>query len=440
MKPYKLDGLVTEDAYIARNEVIDGEYDFESALELYPASILNLFGERVNPSPWNTRPEELHVFNMNDINVDGDSIAVNFSLNLDETFPDRPGGMFDMLNVLPGVSVLDKYINFETSYRFAPNPLEFRRVFTGWTLDQEGREPFDPREPINEKTTVYAQWLENHTVRFMSNYPGSNTNPFATVTIPNGQSIDNNAIGTIMPTHPIRVGYALVGWDENPMGEDIPFTPDTTINNDMTVYAQWSPNEIRTITFDLAGGNIEGVPANVERQVRDGQSISNATAPPINNTMPDEPTRLGFIFDDWEVTTSDVTDVDIEQIFTSEEIHTQIITGGNITITARWRADPAFLNVSVPTNVFFQSNHIDETELESQKFTITNNSIVGVHVDVDNFTTREATGKNLITNLDIVSTKENATPVQLITNGTIEQTLGGRLLSLPGDERGNFSV
>ena len=89
------------------------------------------------------------------------------------------------------------------------------------------------------------------------------------------------------------------------------------------------------------------------------------------------------------------------------------------------------MNVSVPTSLFLQSNHLDAQTLESQTYTITNNSIIGVHVDVDNFRITNYAGTELITSLNIVSTVTGAIPVPLISNSALVSS-GGRLLSLPG--------
>ena len=269
-------------------------------------------------------------------------------------------------------------------------------------------------------------------------------------TVRNGQTIANSSFDNTMPEDPIRLGYTFIKWQVTQRPGNLPentpkvgaeFTENTAINatGNVIVTAQWQENEIRTITFDLNGGNSAGAIDNIIREMQDGQSISNSTAIPINNEMPEQPTRGGFIFEYWEVISSNAIGILEGDTFTSDDLLAQIITGGNIVVRVRWKANPAYLNVSIPTTAFFQSNHIDATQLESQRFTIRNNSIIGLHVDVENFTSTNKTGIDFIEELEIQEVAIGATPTRLIENGLIAKIpINSRLLALSALANGSF--
>ena len=211
-----------------------------------------------------------------------------------------------------------------------------------------------PPEHLFDNHNILAH-EEQVNVRFLYNFEGA---PYYGIFyqlsyVANGQPLPVSFVVYIMENPPIRADYTFYRWSTDPRGNE-PFNFSVPIIGieEVRIYAQWAVNETRTLTFDLAGGNIEGATANVVRQVRDGQSVSNSTVVPINNTIP-TPTRLGFIFEDWQVMASDVTGVDIERIFTSAEIHTEIITGGNITLIARWIPDPTLIDQPRTFNVMF---------------------------------------------------------------------------------------
>jgi len=224
----------------------------------------------------------------------------------------------------------------------------------------------------------------------------------------------------VLANPPVRVGYTFMGWYADATGNE-PFDFEIIIDGamDINVYANWEPNETRTITFDLAGGNIGDITTNPTRQVRDGQSISNSTVVPIDNTIPRNPERLGFIFDGWYMADTPFTDA-------------IVISGGDITVIARWIPDPSFLNVSIPTSVMFQSNHINHQNLESANFEISNNSSMGLHVYVNNFTATSTTQNTEINNL-FVREQGSTSSIGLINSGSISNIGSNQLLmAIPG--------
>jgi len=151
-------------------------------------------------------------------------------------------------------------------------------TFKGW--DKE-----IPETMPAENITVKAQWeINQYTITFDTN-GGSEIAP---ITQDYGTEIT-------APDNPTRKGYTFIGWDKE--------IPETMPAENMTVKAQWKINQY-TITFDTNGGS-EIAPITQDY----GTEI----------TAPDNPTRKGYTFKDW--------DKEIPETMPAE----------NITITARWK-------------------------------------------------------------------------------------------------------
>ena len=150
------------------------------------------------------------------------------------------------------------------------------------------------------------------------------TAPTYTVTLnTNGGTINNeknvtsytHGVGATLPTDVTRTGYTFKGWYDN---ENLTGSPVTAISNTETgnkeYWAKWTVNQY-TITYDLAGGTVEGNP--------DTYTIETEAFTLKN------PTKSGYTFTGWSGTGLD-----------GENNMTVIIpTGstGNRTYTAHWR-------------------------------------------------------------------------------------------------------
>ena len=149
------------------------------------------------------------------------------------------------------------------------------------------------------------------------------TAPTYTVTLhTNGGTINSGnvtsytyGVGATLPTDVTRTGYTCKGWYDN---ENLTGSPVTAISNTETgnkeYWAKWEINQY-TITYDLAGGTVEGNP--------DTYTVEMDTF--TLNT----PTRPGYTFTGWSG-----TGLDGENNMT-----VTIPTGstGNRTYTAHWR-------------------------------------------------------------------------------------------------------
>lgn len=167
-------------------------------------------------------------------------------------------------------------------------------TFTGWKVGDNAYVPGNTIENINNGITLVAQYAENFTITFESEYPNvsglrkSATSTGTTYTVPN---------------LPKMYGYTFKGWkvtftDTNQVVNNqecvAPGMQITGITNDVTLTALWEDSDSstsassHTITFYENGTGVYNMPAN--------QTVSNgkkATAPVV------EPQRDGYTFHGW---------------------------------------------------------------------------------------------------------------------------------------------
>ncbi len=103
--------------------------------------------------------------------------------------------------------------------------------------------------PSNTSEDVYFPYTKqtNVTVTFDDNYVGAP----ATYTRTTGKG---TSLGVEMPSDPIRAKYIFNGWNTLADGKGTAFTSSTIINNDLTVYAQWSRNIGATLSISDYSG------------------------------------------------------------------------------------------------------------------------------------------------------------------------------------------
>jgi uncharacterized repeat protein (TIGR02543 family) len=96
------------------------------------------------------------------------------------------------------------------------------------------------------------------------------------------------SLGGDFPADPGRVDYAFAGWNTQPGGGGTALDSSTPVNDETTVYAQWSPNTY-TVTFDSNQGDTDASPA-----------TKPVTRPYIYiDALPAPPTRTGWNFAGW---------------------------------------------------------------------------------------------------------------------------------------------
>jgi len=185
--------------------------------------------------------------------------------------------------------------------------------FTGWQTAGGISFTADTFVPVN--ITVYAQWVVSGTVvvTHTVTFDGNNGSPATqSRTVNAGQILGANNMPVVT-----RDGYNFAGWTMNQNGTGGAFTGATPVNDDITVYAQWTEVVVPvtfTVTFNANGGVLG---ANSEpRIVNAGEAIGNAN-------MPSPPTRAGHTFAGWAMPNGDA--------FTGTTL-----VNGNIAVNARW--------------------------------------------------------------------------------------------------------
>ena len=191
------------------------------------------------------------------------------------------------------------------------------------------------------------------------------TAPTYTVTLhANGGTINNGnvteytyGVGATLPTDVTRTGYTFKGWydNENLTGSPVTAIGDTETGN-KEYWAKWEINQY-TITYDLAGGTVEGNPDTYTVEM-DTFTLKN-------------PTRPGYTFTGWSG-----TGLDGENNMTVT-IHTG--STGNRTYTAHWRYNGSGHSYSYYTikatagagGSIAPSGNVSVREGRDQTFTIT---------------------------------------------------------------------
>ena len=133
---------------------------------------------------------------------------------------------------------------------------------------------------------------------------------YNTKTIASGSTLNS------LPANPSKTGYTFGGWFTGEKGTGTQLTSDTTVNTDMTVYADWVPVNYGII-YDLGGGSVS--PANPT-----GYTIESGDI-----TLGD-PTKANYTFAGWSGT-------DISG--TSESVTIPAGSTGDRSYTANWTAD-----------------------------------------------------------------------------------------------------
>jgi uncharacterized repeat protein (TIGR02543 family) len=191
---------------------------------------------------------------------------------------------------------------------FPANPTRTGYTFMGWNTNPAGSgNGFNPITTVNGSITVYAQWVEIHTVIFKYNNGTNATLYTKTVITPATTIVD-------FPANPSWTGYNFGGWNTSSDGLGTAFTASTTVTGNITVYAKWD-SYFYTVTFNNSGGDTEADPAS-----------KTVISPNTNvSTLPANPTRMGYVFDGWYI------GAETGSVFTASTTVT-----GNITVYAKW--------------------------------------------------------------------------------------------------------
>jgi|GEM_PF-526606 len=152
------------------------------------------------------------------------------------------------------------------------NPEVDNYTFGGWYLDDGAwTQPFMADTPINASISVYAKFTRNaYTVTFKVN--GAD---YKTATTDNSGKI-------VMPGNPTVDNYTFEGWYLDDSVWSKPFTADTTITANTTVYAKLTRN-IYTVTFKVNGTDYKTATTDSNGKI----------------VMPSNPTVDNYTFEGW---------------------------------------------------------------------------------------------------------------------------------------------
>ena len=187
---------------------------------------------------------------------------------------------------------------YDSEYGILPEPERTGYTFAGWFTEEDGqgeRITEDTNVTIAANHTLYGHWaINNYTITFEYG---------------NGADAEERVLDFNEPINYtedlVREGYTFAGWD---------MKPDTVPAEDLTIKAQWTPNNY-TLSFDGCGG--EGV----------GIDKKNVTYDDTYGSLP-EPTKTGYTFAGWFT----------EEGGQSDKIETggQVKVTGDVTLYAHW--------------------------------------------------------------------------------------------------------
>ena len=167
------------------------------------------------------------------------SYTVQFNLNGGNgTTPDPKTAVYNRSITLPGDSLFSRELY----------------TFGGWNINSGGTGSnynAGSSYTVIGNVTLYAKWSgEGYTVTFDKN----NADPESSEANPGNISVIYPAtkLGGL-PTPPERPHYNFTGWNTQSNGLGTPFTIDTDVTGNITVYAQWTVKTY-TISFVNTGG------------------------------------------------------------------------------------------------------------------------------------------------------------------------------------------
>lgn len=162
-------------------------------------------------------------------------------------------------------------------------------TFTGWktTLREAVYQPGGKIENINADITLTAEYEQNYTITFQSEYSGAS----GLMT-----SATSNGTKYTVPVEPTMYGFTFAGWKVTSGNADVTGNEITNITGDITLTAQWTkdgttPVGSHKVTFDGVYTGVSNIPA--VQVVKDGETATAPTQTPL---------REGYLFKHWSTT------------------------------------------------------------------------------------------------------------------------------------------
>ena len=195
-----------------------------------------------------------------------------------------------------------------------PDPVWPGQVFYGWNTNLLGTgTQIQGSSIIGATLRVYAIW--NSTITFDGN--GGVLHPSTVSPI---VARAGSLFGGILPTAtilPTRANYIFAGWNTEPSGTGMEITSAIPVGASTTLFAQWAPVVMHTVTFNLNGG-AQAVGEDPALLIQLLQSGDNAR-------MIANPTRMGYSFVSWSVDPVGATVTNVQADITFTANWTQIV-------------------------------------------------------------------------------------------------------------------
>jgi uncharacterized repeat protein (TIGR02543 family) len=222
-------------------------------------------------------------------------------------------------------------------------------TFASWNTKADGTgTTFRADTPVTTNITVFAQWHEQpppgttYTVTFNHNGGDTQASPRTIAVVSPATTV------VTLPTPPTRAGHTFVSWNTLADGTGTPFTADTPVGTDITVFALWNviPPPAYTVIFNNNGGDTQASP-------QTKTVVSPATTV---GTLPTPPAKAGYTFASWNTL--------VDGTGTTFREDTPVTT--NITVYAQWHELPP---PGTTYTVTFDNNGGD-TEADPQTITV----------------------------------------------------------------------
>ena len=198
-----------------------------------------------------------------------------------------------------GSSVSTQTVNAGSVAIEPADPTKSGYTFEGWYTSDTYTTEYDFSIPVNSNLVLHAKWEEELPTTYTVTF---NTDGGSSV---DSQTVEAGGHATRPATNPTKIDNVFDNWyTDNTYATLFDFA-NTVINDNTTIYAKWIPQY--TVSFNSHGGS----------SVSDQIVTAGSTA-----TRPSNPTRSGYIFDDWYTTSSYTTKFDFSTaINANTELH-----------------------------------------------------------------------------------------------------------------------
>ncbi|MCL2152523.1 MAG: InlB B-repeat-containing protein, partial [Oscillospiraceae bacterium] len=191
----------------------------------------------------------------------GDEITIDDDVTLYAQWTPDPHTVTYYANDGTGDEETDDVV-YDEDYEVEDNPFTppTGYTFKGWNTAADGSgDDYDPGDEItiDDDVTLYAQWAPDpHTVTYYAN-DGTGDEETDDVVYDEDYEVEDNPFTP--PT-----GYTFKGWNTAADGSGDDYEPgdEITIDDDVTLYAQWAPNPY-TVTYKANGGTGADITVNV---------------------------------------------------------------------------------------------------------------------------------------------------------------------------------